>query len=73
LLITAIKKQTFGTEGKFIHFAHGNGFPPASYTELLNKLGHHGHVMAMDQRPLWQSYGQKKPALYLDTDGAGPD
>ncbi len=54
-----MNSQIFGTKGKFVHFAHGNGLPPATYTELLDNLGHNYHVVAMDQRPLWQRYEQK--------------
>jgi hypothetical protein len=61
-----MNSQTFGTKGEFVHFAHGNGFPPVTYTRLLDTLGRNYHVVAMDQRPLWQRYEQKKPMLYLD-------
>jgi len=36
-----------------LHFAHANGYPPAAYHSLLEKLSRHYHVLAMWARPLW--------------------
>lgn len=45
--------EDFGGKGEVIHFAHANGFPPATYGQLMNELTPHYHVIAMKARPLW--------------------
>jgi pimeloyl-ACP methyl ester carboxylesterase len=43
----------FGGQGQLIHFAHANGFPPKTYTSLIENLTEDHSVVAMDLRPLW--------------------
>ncbi|HUN21729.1 MAG TPA: alpha/beta hydrolase [Anaerolineales bacterium] len=45
----------FGGAGTPLHFAHSNGFPPATFSELLDELTAVGRVFALEQRPLWQA------------------
>lgn len=37
-----------------LHFAHANGFPPATYQELLQLLTPYFQVLSFNLRPLWQ-------------------
>lgn len=47
--------ETFGKpQSKGILFAHANGFPPNTYTELLTHLGQEHRILAPHLRPLWQ-------------------
>jgi len=43
----------WGGSGPPLHFAHGNGFPPATYRKLLEVLRTGRHVVSMEARPLW--------------------
>ena len=43
----------FGGSGPRLHFAHANGYPPLTYTPLIETLRPHYHVTAMLARPLW--------------------
>ncbi|GAB4504271.1 MAG: alpha/beta hydrolase [Anaerolineales bacterium] len=43
----------FGGEGPELLFLHANGYPPACYHPLLERLVKDFHVTAMLQRPLW--------------------
>jgi pimeloyl-ACP methyl ester carboxylesterase len=43
----------FGGDGPLLHFAHANGYPPASYKQLFTTLADEFQVIAMRQRPLW--------------------
>ncbi len=42
-----------GDAGALVVFLHANGFPPACYEPLLERLAQHYQVEAMLQRPLW--------------------
>jgi pimeloyl-ACP methyl ester carboxylesterase len=44
----------FGGEGSPVHFAVANGFPPATYTPLLQPLTASHRVVSFPPRPLWQ-------------------
>ena len=47
--------ETFGKpQSKGVLFAHANGFPPNTYTELLTHLGQEHRILAPHLRPLWQ-------------------
>lgn len=37
-----------------LHFLHANGYPPAVYKPLLDRLQTHYHVFGMLLRPLWE-------------------
>lgn len=43
----------FGSEGLPLHFLHANGYPPACYRPLLERLARQYHVFGMLLRPLW--------------------
>lgn len=43
----------FGGQGPPLHFAHANGYPPACYRRMLEKLANHYRVKAIQHRPLW--------------------
>lgn len=43
----------FGSEGRVLHFAHANAYPPGSYRQFMEALRPHYRVLAMEQRPLW--------------------
>jgi pimeloyl-ACP methyl ester carboxylesterase len=43
----------WGGSGPTLHFAHGNGFPPATYRKLLELLRAGYRVVTMEARPLW--------------------
>ena len=43
----------WGGSGPPLHFAHGNGFPPATYRKLIETLRRDSHVVSMEARPLW--------------------
>ena len=48
--------NTFGnTNQPLLHFAHANGFPPLAYRQFLEQLCRHYHVVALQQRPLWDT------------------
>lgn len=46
--------DTFGGEGRPLHFSHANGYPPQAYRPLLTALSERYRVTAMHARPLWQ-------------------
>ena len=48
-----IPHTDFGGTGLPIHFLHANGYPPACYRPLLEKLAGKYHVVGMLLRPLW--------------------
>lgn len=43
----------FDSNGPQLHFLHANGYPPACYMPLFERLGTRYHVTAMHLRPLW--------------------
>ena len=43
----------WGGHGPTLHFAHANGFPPATYRRLIEVLKTRYHVVSMEARPLW--------------------
>jgi len=43
----------WGGDGRLLHFAHGNGFPPGTYRRLIEDLLPRVHVVSMAARPLW--------------------
>jgi pimeloyl-ACP methyl ester carboxylesterase len=45
--------EDFGGDGIPLYFAHANGYPPACYRPLLQRLSENYHVLALRQRPLW--------------------
>ncbi|MBL4578162.1 MAG: alpha/beta hydrolase [Flavobacteriales bacterium] len=52
--IDLIPFTDFGGEGSIIHFSHANGFPPASYTQLIELLRPNHQIIASHHRPLWK-------------------
>ena len=42
-----------GGAGQDVHFLHANGYPPACYAPLLDRLQQKYHVFGMLLRPLW--------------------
>ena len=52
-MVDKIPYIDFGGEGPNLHFAHSNGFPPASFRQMLLSLTENFHVTAMFFRPLW--------------------
>ncbi len=51
----------FGGEGKVIHFAHANAYPPGSYRQLLAPFVSKYRVLGMYQRPMWVN---SDPAIF---------
>jgi pimeloyl-ACP methyl ester carboxylesterase len=45
--------RDWGGDGPLLHFAHANGFPPAAYAVLLDRLAWDFHVVSWEGRPLW--------------------
>ncbi len=43
----------FGGDGPPLVFLHANGYPPACYLPLIERLKSHHHVLAPHMRPLW--------------------
>ncbi|RME36865.1 MAG: alpha/beta hydrolase [Thermoflexia bacterium] len=43
----------FGGNGPLVHFAHANGFPPATYRPFIATLTDRCHVIGLPARPLW--------------------
>ncbi len=43
----------YGGQGPELLFLHANGYPPACYRPLLERLAQDFHVQALLQRPLW--------------------
>lgn len=54
--------ETFGGSGNPLVFAHANGYPPASYQQLLQPLSERYSVSAVRHRPLW---GEPHPPVRL--------
>lgn len=48
-----IPSEDFGGHGPAMVFLHANGYPPACYRPLLERLATRHHVIAMLLRPLW--------------------
>ncbi len=53
LMPGAIPGMDFGGAGMPLHFLHANGYPPACYRPLIERLGADYHVFGMLLRPLW--------------------
>lgn len=43
----------FGGEGPLLHFAHSNGYTPATFRQMIEPLLPHFRVIAVCHRPLW--------------------
>jgi len=43
----------FGGNGRILHFAHPNAYPPAGFRQFLEPLAENFHVYAVEHRPLW--------------------
>ncbi|MBK8904131.1 MAG: alpha/beta hydrolase [Anaerolineaceae bacterium] len=43
----------FGGNGRILHFAHPNAYPPAGFCQFLEPLTVDYHVYAIEHRPLW--------------------
>ena len=43
----------FGGNGRILHFAHPNAYPPAGFRKFLEPLTADYHVYAIEHRPLW--------------------
>jgi pimeloyl-ACP methyl ester carboxylesterase len=43
----------FGGNGRILHFAHPNAYPPAGFHQFLQPLTEQFHVYAVAHRPLW--------------------
>ena len=52
--IDLIPFTDFGGKGSIIHFSHANGFPPKSYTQLIELLRPNHQIIASHHRPLWK-------------------
>jgi pimeloyl-ACP methyl ester carboxylesterase len=50
----------FGGQGRLLHLAHANGFPPGSYRGLAELLRQRGRVIGIAQRPLWPGSDWRK-------------
>ncbi len=49
----SIPFTNFGGIGKTLHFLHANGYPPACYRPLVERLQTDFRILAMHLRPLW--------------------
>ncbi len=49
----AIPAVDYGGNGAPLHFLHANGYPPACYLPLIERLKSDHHVFGMLLRPLW--------------------
>ena len=50
----------WGGEGRIVHFAHANGFPPLSYRDLLTPLTSDFTMVSWEARPLWPGAGPEQ-------------
>ena len=57
-MIPLIPLYDFGGAGQLLHFAPANGFPPATYTPLLERFTADYHVLSVLPRAFW---GEKPP------------
>ncbi len=53
----------FGGEGKLIHFAHANGYPPEAYKQFMSPFLKSHEIIASKYRPLW---GEQNPREIKD-------
>jgi pimeloyl-ACP methyl ester carboxylesterase len=51
--MTTIPYLDFGGKGQPLHFLHANGYPPACYRPLTERLASQYHAIGMLLRPLW--------------------
>lgn len=56
-----IPAHDFGGAGALLHFAHGNGYPPAAYAPLVEYLTPHHRVLGILARPLWPPPASPSP------------
>jgi len=54
-MANAIPFHDFGGEGPLLHFAHPNGYTPATFRQMIEPLLPHYRVIAVCHRPLWPS------------------
>ncbi len=67
--MTAVAPVDLGGSGPLLHLAHANGFPPASYRPLAERLTDRYHVIALPARPLWPgSQPQSAPDWHVMAD-----
>lgn len=66
---TSIPFQDFGGSGEVLHFAHANGFHPATYQQFLQPLTNNFRVIAVEHRPFWQA----KPRITDDWEQIADD
>jgi len=52
-MIDSIPFIDFGGNGRILHFAHPNAYPPAGFRQFLEPLTADYHVYAIEHRPLW--------------------
>lgn len=52
-MIDSIPFIDFGGNGRILHFAHPNAYPPAGFHQFLEPLTADYHVYAIEHRPLW--------------------
>ncbi len=52
-MIDSIPFIDFGGNGRILHFAHPNAYPPAGFRQFLEPLTENFHVYAIEHRPLW--------------------
>ena len=52
-MIDSIPSIDFGGNGRILHFAHPNAYPPAGFSQFLQPLTEQFHVYAVEHRPLW--------------------
>ncbi|HTP01626.1 MAG TPA: alpha/beta hydrolase [Anaerolineales bacterium] len=53
LLSDPVPHFDYGGDGRALHFLHANGYPPACYRPLFDRLAAQFHVFGMLLRPLW--------------------
>ncbi len=51
--LSPIPFVNYGGKGQTLHFLHANGYPPACYQPLTERLASQYHMVGMLLRPLW--------------------
>lgn len=58
-VVSNIPFHDFGGQGKIIHFAHANGYPPEGYQNFIDPFLEKHNVIASKWRPLWGDQSPK--------------
>lgn len=67
---TTIPYHHFGGQGKMIHFAHANGYPPEGYRQFFTPFLKDYEIIGSKYRPLW---GSQEPSKVKSWSAFGKD